>query len=82
LLATISLQLDLRGDLHLGMPQRFRNPRRSQVTPETFTLYPIDDGMFPFWRRSVAFSRRCRHQRHFYPAFVHVSDIEAADCCM
>jgi hypothetical protein len=45
LLATISLQLDLRGDLHLGMPQRFRNPRRSQVTPETFTVYPIVDGM-------------------------------------
>lgn len=37
-LATIWLQLDLRGDLHLGMPQRFRDPRRSQVTPETHSI--------------------------------------------
>ena len=29
------LQLDLRGALPLDMPLRFRDPRRSQVTPET-----------------------------------------------
>jgi hypothetical protein len=32
-LATIVLQLDLRGGLFLGMHPEFRDPRRSHVAP-------------------------------------------------
>jgi len=37
-LATKCLQMDLRGDLHLGMHQGVRNPRRNQVTPKNSSI--------------------------------------------